>query len=347
MNDCNRDIRDYHSECVALTTDQRLKLKKRRDTNRIRLRSGLARNDDPKPKKSVSQGSYAMRTVIQERGSGYDIDDGVVFTEDSLTGPRGGKKSPLDARRMVLHAVHSDSFKTPPQAKTNCVRVFYNDGPHVDIPVYREVEDWFGNGSYELASVEWRQSDPDGVNDWFKRWLGDKNRSGKEHSRELIRLMKSICKSRPSYSLPSGFVITVLIEECYTLCEKRLDVGLREVIRAVHDRLRSSLWVRHPVVDNEWLIDSDSEHKTRNLRDLLKTAVSDLDELDLPSSTRSTALKAWKKVLCPGNKSPGADFFDRRIAEAESQDGAKSQSLVAGLDSAPKPYGCWSRSGSA
>ena len=331
MKDCDKDIRDYHRERVALSSSQRQRLKDRRDSNRDRLRSGLKKNEDPEPKKSVSQGSYAMRTVIQEPDDAYDIDDGVVFTKESLTGPRGGDKSPLDARKMVRDAVHSDSFTTPPKVKTNCVRVYYNDGPHVDIPVYREVEDWLGDTSYELASAEWKKSDPDGVNDWFTDWLKGKRDSGQKHSRELIRLMKSICKNRPSYSLPSGFVTTVLIEECYTATNDRLDLDLRHVISSVYDRLCRDLWVKHPVVEDDWLIDGDSEHKTRHLRDLLETALEDLAELDLPNCTRSKALKAWKKVL-------RTDFFDERIAEAEEEEKATSTTAAAGLASSPQPW---------
>ena len=332
MKDCDRDIRDYHRDEVALSRSQRQELKDRRDTNRDRLRSGLKKNEDPEPKRAVSQGSYAMRTVIQEPDKAYDIDDGAVFTKESLRGPRGGEKSPLDARKMVRDAVHSDSFATPPEVKTNCVRVYYNDGPHVDIPVYRELEDWLGNTSYELASAAWKKSDPEGVNDWFEGWLTWKKHNGLTHSRELIRLMKSICKNRKSYSLPSGFVITVLIEECYTLGYNRLDIDLRHLIRVVYDRLCLNLYVRHPVVEGEWLIDLNSAHKTRNLRDVLSTAINDLAELDLPNCTRSKALKAWKRVLW-------TDFFDERIAEAEDEERANSRLAAAALVSAPKPYG--------
>ena len=333
MKDCNKDIRDYHRERVALTATQRQELKDRRDSNRDRLRSGLKKNENPAPKRSVTQGSFAMRTVIQEPNNTYDIDDGVVFTKESLKGPRGGEMSFVDARKMVRDAVHSDSFAKAPDVKTNCVRIYYNDGPHVDIPVYREVTDWLGNTSYELASAEWTKSDPDGVNNWFKSWINRKKDNGQKHSRELIRLMKSICKIRPSYSLPSGFALTVLIEECYSLAQERLDLDLRDVIKALYDRLSDDLSVRHPVVEGEWLIDGDSEHKTRNLRDLLKTAVNDLAVLDLPNCTRSKALKAWKKVLY-------TDFFDDRITEAEEQEKAKSKAAAIALPlaSSPKPW---------
>ena len=333
MKDCNKDIRDYHRERVALTATQRQELKDRRDSNRDRLRSGLKKNENPAPKRSVTQGSFAMRTVTQEPNNAYDIDDGVVFTKESLKGARGGDMSPVNARKMVRDAVHSDSFAKAPEVKTNCVRVYYNDGPHVDIPVYREVTDWLGNTSYELASAEWKKSDPDGVNDWFKSWINRKKDNGQKHSRELIRLMKIICKNRPSYSLPSGFALTVLIEECYSLAHERLDLDLRDVIKALYDRLSDDLSVRHPVVEGEWLIDGDSEHKTRNLRDLLETAVDDLSVLDLPNCTRSKALKAWKKVLY-------TDFFDDRITEAEEQEKAKSKAAAVALPlvSSPKPW---------
>ena len=272
-----------------------------------------------------------MRTVIQELDDTYDIDDGVVFTKDSLKGSRGGEKSPLDARKMVRDAVDDGSFKTAPEVKTNCVRVSYDDGPHVDIPVYRSLDDWLGYTFYELASAEWKKSDPDGVNEWFKSWLKRKQGSGQKYSRELIRLLKSFCKNRQSYSLPSGFAITVLVEECYTFAHERLDLGLRHIIREDYNRLRSNLWIQHPVVAGEWLIDSESEHKTRNLRDLLETATNDLDELDLPNCTRSRALNVWKKVL-------NTDFFDERIAEAEEEERVMSKTAVAVLASSAKPW---------
>ena len=331
MKDCDSDIRAYHRERVALSPNQRLKLENRRNSNRKRLRSGLTENGDPKPKRSVSQGSFAMRTVIQEPDNTYDIDDGVVFTKKSLKGPRGGDKLPLDARKMVRDAVDDGSFKTAPEVKTNCVRVYYNDGPHVDIPVYRSLEDWLGDTFYELASAEWKKSDPDGVNEWFKSWLHQKKDNGQKYSRELIRLLKSFCKNRQSYSLPSGFVITVLVEKCYSTAHERLDLDLRQIIRAVYNRLRSDLWVQHPVVESEWLIDGESQHKTRNLRDLLETAGNDLDELDLPNCTRSKALKTWKKVF-------HTEFFDERIAEAEDEEKAKSKAAATVLASSPKPW---------
>ena len=331
MKDCDRDIRAYHCERVTLTPEQRREMEERRDSNRARLRRGLAKNDDPEPTRSVEQGSFAMRTVIQEPKRAYDIDDGAVFTEESLRGPLGGKKSARDAREMVCNALQSDSFATPPEVRTNCVRVYYNDGPHVDIPVYRSPQDMLGRTYYKLAGAEWRKSDPDGVNAWFQGWIGQTNSNGQRHPRELIRLLKSICKNREPYSLPSGFALTVLVTESYHSTHRRLDMDLREIIRSVYARLRTSLWVRHPVVQGEWLIDADSENKTQKLRDLLERAVRALSELDRSNCTRAKALKIWKGVL-------RTDFFDDRIAEAEREERAMTAAAATVLGSAPQPY---------
>lgn len=330
MENCDSDIRAYHRERVALTPDQRQEMTDRRESNRGRIRRGLEKNDDPAPTRFVEQGSFAMRTVIQEPNRAYDIDDGVAFTEESLRGPLGGEKSSRDARTMVCDAVHSDSFKTPPEVRTNCVRVYYNDGPHVDIPVYRSREDFLGRTYYELAGAEWKRSDPDGVNAWFQDWIRRTNANAQQHSRELIRLLKSFCKNRES-SLPSGFALTVLITECYHSTHRRLDMDFREIIGAVYARLRSNLWIQHPVVAGEWLIDADSENKTRDLRDLLGRALQSLSELDQPNCKRAKALNIWKRVF-------RTDFFDERIAEAEREERTRTAAAATALGSAPQPY---------
>ena len=333
MKDCDKDIRAYHDERVRLTENQKKKLRDRRDANRDRLRRGLKKNGDPAPVKSVIQGSYAMGTVIQEPESAYDIDDGVVFTANSLIGPKGASKAALDARKMVRDAVDDGSFKTDPEIKTNCVRVYYDDGPHVDIPVYRSTTDWTGNDKYELASVDWKESDPEGVNRWFRKWIKAKKADGMAHSRELIRLLKAICKNRPSYTtLPSGFVLTVLVQECYWCADGQLDTELRKLIEAIHRRLGNNLTVAHPVVTGEWLIDDDTKHRTEKLRELLGRVVEALPALDRPNCTRSETLKVWKKVF-------STDFFDQRIADAEAEERERTRVAVPAVAAAAKSYG--------
>ena len=266
MRNCSHDLLDYHRDKIQLSSNQKAQLRDRRDANRGRIRDGLNNAGIPQPQKFVSQGSYAMQTTIQEPENDYDIDDGVVFNMESLRGPRSANKTALEARQMIRDIVDDGSFKTPPEIKTNCVRVFYGDGPHVDIPVYRETS---AEQHYELASADWKESDPEGVNGWFKDESNLSGADGRIQIRQIIRLLKACCVARQSYALPSGFVLTVLILENYVGFDERLDRALRNVMEKVRDRLNNSLYVRHPVVD-ESLIDSQSSSKTEKLRDVLR-----------------------------------------------------------------------------
>ena len=329
MKDYSKDIVNYHDDRVQLTSNQKTELRNRRDANRNRVRDGLKGAGDPQPKKFVAQGSFSMGTTIQEPDRDYDIDDGVVFSQESLQGPRGADKTALETRHMVCDAVDDGSFKRPPEIKKNCVRVFYNDGPHVDLPVYRQVAS--PKHPYELASSEWRVSDPEGVNAWFSACLDRAGEKGRGQLRRLIRLLKSFCANRPSYSLPSGFVLTVLCQEQYWIHDERLDRAFESVLQRIYDRLCQSLYVRHPIVD-EWLIDEDSSYKTDKLRDLLRSSLDEMEVLDRPNCTRSRALKVWKKVLA-------TDYFDKDIEQAESDEKAQTSAAIAGVGVVPKPYG--------
>ena len=327
MRNCNDDLLNYQREKVQLTSSQRAQLRDRRDANRDRIRDGLKKAELPQPKRFVPQGSDAMQTTIQEPKSDYDIDDGVVFSAESLQGSRRADKTALDARQMIRDVVDDGSFKTPPEVKTNCVRVFYSDGPHVDIPVYRETS---SDDNYELASADWKESNPEGVTRWFKDNTGIAGEAARTQVKRIIRLLKAVCLARQSYALPSGFVLTVLVLEQYSGFDERLDRALRSVLEGVHLRLEQDLHVHHPLVD-EWLIDDGSASRTGKLRDLLSNAINELKTLDLPSCSRSKALKVWKKIF-------STDYFDDAIEAAEEEDRAKTAAVVISSGAVAKPY---------
>ena len=107
---------------------------------------------------SSSQGSYAHRTMVQQADKDYDIDDGTYFSKDDLKGPKDGDKSARDAKEMVRKALHDEQFNKPPEVRTNCVRVYYSAGYHVDVPVYREVTttDFLGRRRNSLRDCQFR-----------------------------------------------------------------------------------------------------------------------------------------------------------------------------------------------
>lgn len=314
MIDCAQVIRNYHDDAVKLTEETRRQLRANRNANRDRLEDNLKANERPSPVRFQKQGSYAMRTTIQEAENAYDIDDGVAFKKDDLNGVRGGQMSALDARQMVCDALQDKRFKKKPEVLKNCVRVHYNEGYHVDIPVYRETDDERTGFTCEIASSEWRESDPAEINAWFDRQLAKKRstQDDDDHQmRRMIRLLKRYAKSRPSWNLPSGFILTILADEQYLAFDDRDDRAFYNLIVAIGARVRANGEVRNPVQD-EVLTKGTPDPKMRALEEKLREAIGTLHVLFNAKCTRTEALKAWAKVF-------NTDYFDGSISDAGSR----------------------------
>jgi hypothetical protein len=244
-----------------------------------------------------------MKTMTQHPDNDYDIDDGVYFAKEDLVGPRGGEMSALEARQMVRDALDDGSFNTPPKLHTNCVRVQYEAGYQVDVPVYRRVttKDIFGQDitHYELAGSDWKRSDARDVTDWFD---GENMRQSPDESngrqlRRITREIKKYAKSRDSWAsqILGGFGITKLVTECYVKDADREDQSLYYTMKAIRDRLALSLTINHPVTPNETITNGD-DAKARFLKEKLSDAIEWLKPLFEVDCTRKTALKCWDKV---------------------------------------------------
>jgi hypothetical protein len=331
MIDCSSEIQAFHDEEVRLPQASQDRLRAHRRANRDRVKTGLEKNENPAPKRHVPQGSYAMFTINQEADGAYDIDDGVVFDADDLIGPNGADLSSLDARKVVLAAVTEEAFTTPPEIKPNCVRVHYAEGHHVDIPVYRERSDQSGTTYLELAGSSWRHSDPEAVTDWFNSAVIEKSpdETNGRQMRRVVRLLKKFSKSRSTWNMPSGFVLSVLVDECYSLAVCRDDESFVETIRRVHDRLVITGCVRHPIMDED--LTDEKDVRVAILKDKIGEALEELSVLSGIGCTRMQALKAWKAVF-------NTNFFDDAIQEEKARTQAIATSLVTKTRVQPSPW---------
>lgn len=299
--DCSAAIRDFHDEKVALTKAQQDKLRGARKANQDRLTENV--------KKTIlrfqKQGSYAMKTMVQEPDNAYDIDDGVVFEAKELVGPQGGELSALDARTMICEALKDKKFTRQPKVEPNCVRVYYNEGYHVDIPVYRDTK-----SKSEIASSEWKESDPDGVNKWFQTFVDKYHHTdetdGESQFRRTVRFLKYYSKSRTSWNMPSGFIISVLATECFSKYQEREDLALYDIMKAICARANRDKTVNHPVVLGELLAESDDSSMSE-LGDRLEWAIEQLDN----AKDEESMLKAWNDVF-------NTDFFASKKASRDS-----------------------------
>lgn len=313
MFDCSDDVLAYHNDEVTLPQADRTEMRGRRDANRKRLKDGLKKNKRPLPRDFCKQGSYAMLTMVQHPENDYDIDDGAYFLATDLVGPNGGEMTALQARQMVRDAIDDGSFKTKPEVRKNCVRVYYEAGYHVDVAVYRIriARDIFGNETeiYELASSSWKRSDARHVTEWFDKenTRQSPDTTNGRQLRRMTRFTKKFSRSRDSWSTStaSGFTITKLITERYSSDSKREDVALYNTMKAIRDRLNLNLEVAHPVTPNEMLTKGTDDAKTKFLRTKLTDALGWLAVLFDPKCTRTQALAAWDKVF-------NTDYFSNR-----------------------------------
>ena len=297
MYNVDKKLRAFYSAEVTIDNKTRGVLRDARKANESRLKTGLEKGGRKTFKRHVKQGGYAMKTVVQQPKNKYDVDNGVVFSPDALLNGNGAELSPLEVRKVVCNALQDDKFTTPPQVRRHCVRVYYNDGYWVDVPVYREIVS--PSETYlEIASTDWKRSDPAGVTAWFRdveSRSNDKGLSGDPQIRRIVAYIKGLAKTRESWNWPTGFMVSVLVEECYR-GDDRDDVTLRETLTAIRDRLKYNTAVRHPKFPLERLDRGDASSEDARcveMRDKLTSLLPALDVLDASGCTAEEADKAW------------------------------------------------------
>ncbi len=307
-NDCSADIRRYHDNYVRLSPETKKQLREHRNANRDRLKANLEDNGDPAPLRFQKQGSYAMKTTVQHPANDYDIDDGIIFEKVDLVGDRGAEMTALASRQMVGKALQDNRFLRSPEVLKNCIRVYYNEGHCVDVPVYRESGPE-GGRVRELASADWKKSDPVAINNWFEGRVKVKKHADDDDDtqfRRMIRLLKRYCTSRDSWTLPSGFILTILVDEVHDTFNAREDLAFYHMLVAVKNRLERNLVVRNPVDYAETLTKEHPDSRMESLKEKLADAITDLAiTLDTRASRRDV-LKAWKKVFNTDDIDPDA-----------------------------------------
>jgi len=303
--DCGEDMGKFHDDEITLSSGERTEMRERRNTGRRRLEIGLDEEEHPQPKITCTQGSYAMHTMVQDDECDYDIDDGIYFAEEDLVDELGSPLTPQQAKERVCAALSRDKrFASPAQVFPKCVRQVYNEGYHIDMPVYRIRMEDDGQGStqeiYELAGDgTWDASDARATTRWFKGEVSRLNsvKDGRGNQmRRIVRLTKGFARSRADWKdqTTSGIVITTLVIDHFVPSEGRDDEALLEPWEAIRDQLKKSTQVAHPV--NASNLAEEGNAKVAFFRDKLNWALGELAVLE-KSCTRSEARQAWDSVF--------------------------------------------------
>jgi len=325
--DCHSEMTGFHRDKVTLSNKQQGEMRTRRNAGRTRLENGLNEAKKPQPKEVQSQGSYQMRTMVQDDDNDYDIDDGAYFASDDLKDDVGVTLTPLAARRRVCDALVWDGrLKQEATIKRNCVRQVYAAGYHIDIPVYRIVTTKDENDEpvehYELASGdEWTRSDARAVTRWFNSLVGDLNAGESDGSqmRRITKLTKKFARRADwKNKTTSGISITKLVVDHFQHSADRDDKALRETWKANDKKLQKSTEIDHPVLDTK--LASAGDDAVVFFRDCLSSAIKTLEVLDKSDCTRMQAREAWDDVF-------DTDFFTKQPDNNGDDSGGKGTAI--------------------
>jgi hypothetical protein len=305
--DANNHLITFYAKHVRLGRARHVALAERRESCLNLLEDGLRRLGDKRHREYRSyvrvfnQGSYAMHTLNQHPKKEYDIDVAVIFKEEDLP------TTSLRARQRVADALRAslNNFATKPLARTNAVTAWYDEGQHVDLAVYRKVTDSSGLSYLEHAGPTWRQRDPREISRWFfahdkalspKRVLGAS--VGKGQFRRVVRLVKAFARSRLSWQLPGGLILSTLVAEVYQPDPDRDDVAFYKTLVALQSRLKKTPKVHYPVPPGNAFTDKpEVAAQVGRLLEKLDFVLPHLEILKKPACLQSEALRAWDWVF--------------------------------------------------
>lgn len=301
MFDMHEKLNKFYDDHVRLGQGRRQTLAAHRDSNLERLKAGLEKLEFPTRFDSRDQGSYAMYTINQHPDNHYDIDVAIIFAKSDLP------STALSTRKRIEEAMleGGGNFSKPPEALTNAVRVYYQEGHHVDLAIYRQHEDYYGTLIHEHAGSEWSRRDPMELTNWFNATVRKRSPSTQygatvegNQMRRIVRWLKAFAKSRENWDLPGGLIVSILVAECYRPHPQRDDVALHDTMSAIFNRLHVHEKVWNPVHGTEELTSRPVDQgRVRRFREKLDSALSRLEVLHDPACTEGQAVEAWGWVF--------------------------------------------------
>ncbi|PWU09495.1 MAG: hypothetical protein C5B50_27340 [Verrucomicrobia bacterium] len=321
-------LQAYEAVKVNLPDAVRDDLYRKREANRNRLRANLPKR--VKIRDFIAQGSMAIRTTIQEEDGDYDIDDGVSFYSESLEGPFFGffDMDSDEVRAMVCDALKEEKFSRQPEILGNCVRVYYSEGYHVDVPSFRVSDADTSDERQQLAGKDgWKASDPTEINRWFEERVQKLNQIQDDAGgqfRRMIRLLKRFARSRgKQWNMPNGLKLTMLADECFERSYERDDKAFYFLLSNLHERLQKSrvVWNRaQPESARDRLTKSDADENMSELHQRVSEALKQLEVLWEEKCTWAQARAAWDWVF-----QTGGFFLEFECSNNNGQGGGESQ----------------------
>lgn len=302
MFNLDKEMRSFYRKKIVLSSEKQKLLIEKKDRNLERLNTGLRdyneeNGTDYKIVDTIVQGSVAMQTVIQAEENNYDIDVGIAFNKDNLPQPTTSENNTQTVKNIVHSALlkKATMFKFKPEKRTNCIRVMYSNGYHIDFAIYRRYKDESDVYIYEHCGADWIYRNPRAITKWFKA----RDKAYSYNLKRVVRLLKAYLKQDSSWSIPGGLIQSVLADECFK-SSTSLDEMLYNTIKAIIKRLEEDTEVYNPVdkdiEGNEISLLRTQDHKDKvvKMKNYLKKGIDKLSILfNDEECTEEKALRAW------------------------------------------------------
>jgi hypothetical protein len=236
MANCNKQFLTFN-DSITLTTTQEENLRRGRDSLRDEIKQYYKDKNLNQPQ-FCGQGSFAMRTTIQQDGEDYDLDDGIYvqhLPENKSDWPK----------TEVVHAEIIEAVKnhttTPPLDKHACVRVQYKNDYHIDLAIYAKNDD--KTHLARKGSEQWEENDPN----LFDQWFHDKLETFGEQYRRLCKYIKKWSYYNGYSDEITGFLISTLVGNNISTGDDNDDSTLAATLDKIVTNLKQNRCITRPV----------------------------------------------------------------------------------------------------
>lgn len=247
-----KQFEEFHGE-IALTDHRELKEKRSILEKELKDKFPEKMNKEKKLKeensndlkisdlKFIDQGSWAqgVKTSIDPMNKTFDRDVAMIFPLDILI-----HKDPREIKKIVKDILTIQG-KREPKIKEPCVTVTYSkEGDeiyHLDFPIYAKAK--YGNlylarGKECSESYEWEESDPEGLNEYFKEQFEGEIGNQKRRIVRYLKQWKQIKYngSQNGNEIPPSIGLTILVCKNFQYNEKNDLKTLYYTLKRIYDK---------------------------------------------------------------------------------------------------------------
>ena len=296
MANCHDLFQKYH-DMIKLDSSKKELLKNGKNALRKKIKEYFSNTLEVESPKFWSQGSYALRTIVNPIVGEYDIDDGVYL--QNLGTIKDKWPTPQIIHKWIYNAVKGHT-KEDPIDKRTCVRVIYSGQYHVDLPIYGI----YNNEHYlaEKGERGWHVSDPQILHNWFMNQL----KVNGEQLRTTVKYLKAWADYQTktkNLTLPSGLVLTILVAKSYT-SRDRDDTAFGRTVKNIYQNISNALAVCNPVDESEVLTEYLTDQQKKVFIELLLELMDSTNEA-LGQQSKKEACKIWRREF--GSRFPCCD----------------------------------------